>query len=146
MEGGTDVKPALNGKIDEANRDIIEAGPDSTGLGGENNTPGADATAKEEDDSEKKVPISAHQREESETTSARVKEGKQWNDRDRPKYGQRENKTPNKFVRNNKFDPTSLPESDDPVAIRKQVKDSCCSFIRLAYYPRLSSTFRTPTS
>ena len=74
------------------------------------------------------VPVSAHQRDTKGHESLRVKEARRWNDRDRFRHGRSNNYTPKKpYKNNNKFEPTSLPESDDPEAIRKQV---ACSLLK----------------
>ncbi|KAL9103776.1 MAG: hypothetical protein Q9163_001235 [Psora crenata] len=124
MEVINEVKPTINGKAEAVPEDKVEAQPSiSDDVGASKQSTGGEETAVKAEKSEKQVPISAHQRERGEDVSARVREGKRWNDRERPKHGQRDRSTPNKsFQRNNKFDPTSLPKSDDPVAIRKQVE------------------------
>ena len=127
-----DVKAVKNGHSQEAD---IQA-PDAK-------------TSGKDEQSDKPVPISAHERERKEHESSRVKVAKRWNnDQDRPRHSRYDNYSPRKPLKNlNKFDPVSLPESDDPVAIRKQVRllkferDACFSNLQ-----RLSFTFRTPTS
>lgn len=75
------------------------------------------------EDKQKNVPISAHQREPRDQDSSRVKEAKHYNNRDRNSYGSSARKfnSPKKYENHNKFDPASLSETDDPIAIRKQV-------------------------
>ena len=149
MEGETEAKPAVNGNVEEIIMDKSDPTTESTGQNEENKQPATEVTHKKIETPEKKAPISAHSREQEGHTSARVKEGKRWNERDRHRNGQRDRYTPNKLVRNNnKFDPTSLPESDDPVAICKQVGQD--SFIRsralFTNYVRSNSTSQTPIS
>ncbi|KAL9629055.1 MAG: hypothetical protein Q9164_007039 [Protoblastenia rupestris] len=122
MEVDSGLKPDANGKPEEVIVAATETENNPTSQSTEKEQLSEADTEKKVEDLEKKVPVSAHQRERDENPSARVKEGKRWNDRDRHRHGQQERYTPNKFVRNNKFDPTSLPESDDPAAIRKQVE------------------------
>ena len=59
--------------------------------------------------------------------SKRVREGQKWNDRPRKQFGN-QNDRPHK-KHNNKSDLVSQPESRDPDAIRKQVRNSPCSKI-----------------
>lgn len=72
---------------------------------------------------------SAHAEDRRENESARVREARKYNNRDRYRADGDNNERSYKkrtFPRNNKFDPSSLPESSDPALIRKQVIASTC--------------------
>ena len=146
MELDSGLKPEANGKPEEVVVVATETKNNPTGQSTEKAQISEADTEKKVEGLEKKVPVSAHQRERDENPSARVREGKRWNDRDRHRHGQQEQYTPNK-LRNNKFDPTSLPESDDPAAIRKQVRRRYTEDrISPVDCSRLNSTFQTPIS
>ena len=72
---------------------------------------------------------SAHAEDRRQNDSARVKEAQKYNNRDRNRHnGKRDERSFKKrdYSKNNKFDPSSLPQSSDPALIRKQVR---CSII-----------------
>lgn len=87
--------------------------------------PGAQA-----DEKSKTLPLDAessehaHAEDRRDNESARVKEARRYNNRDRHRHNGDNDERPHKkkaFTRNNKFDPSTLPESSDPALIRKQV-------------------------
>lgn len=104
---GAKAADQINGSIESVEADKKDAEPSPTN--GE----------KEE---EKKVHISAHQRERDERPSSRVKQGQRWNDRDRNKHNSDYKK---EWKKNNKSELISQKESNDPIAIRKQVSSIC---------------------
>ena len=139
-ENGTSVIEAPNAQMKDAT------------VNGESQAPGA-APLEKGEQSDKPVsiptPVSAHQRERKEHDSSRVKEARRYNnDRGRPRHNKFEHYTPRKPYQNhNKFDPASLPESADPVAIRKQVRRfRYIDSYLFANLQRLNSTFQIQIS
>ena len=123
----SEIQASQNGQTDEAPSQTAKASLEpQANMSNESREQAVEVTEKKDNTSVKSVPIpvpvSAHQRDQKGHESLRVKEAKRWNDRDRFRHGRSNNYTPRKPYRNNnKFEPASLPESDDPVAIRKQV-------------------------
>jgi hypothetical protein len=70
---------------------------------------------------EPEVHVSAHEQDRKEQASRRIKEAQQYHERDKRARGSgRAGRVGHR--NNNRFDPTKQEKSDDPVAIRKQVK------------------------
>ena len=88
------------------------------------NTESATIDAIKSSEDKEQAPVLAHSKDREEHESTRVKEARQYNNRDRDRYsrGNYHNSNYKKnYTRNNKFDPSALPKSDDPIQIRKQV-------------------------
>ena len=104
-----DVESLINGALPEtqSNGDDTTLKPESTLSHAEKRKDGADGDRINDD-----------------RPSKRVQEGQRWNNRPRRYDNKYDERMANK--KNNKFDASSRPESNDPVAIRKQVRHSPC--------------------
>lgn len=118
-------------EIDISGNDTAQ--PTSTEKEGKG-SPRVEDAKKSPKDTEKDVPVSAHQREQKGQYSSRVKEAKRYNNRDRSSYGNNDRKfnSPRKYENHSKFDPASMNETDDPIAIRKQVCQQTDKRVRTA--------------
>lgn len=90
--------------------------PKSDDMDVENKQSGANATH-----TEPRTQVSAHEQDREEQASRRIKEAQRYHERNKgPKGSSRGGR--GGYESRNRFDPTKQEKSDDPVAIRKQVK------------------------
>lgn len=108
----SDVDSSTNGKGEQTNVDDASKAE------------GAPGDKKATSPTEGKTHVSAHERDREEQASRRVREAQKYNSRDKRGRGGHRGGRGGRggYPNNNRFDPSKQEKTDDPVAIRKQVR------------------------